>query len=198
MKVAAKAQWDPSAQVKAPSPPPAVAIIAPKSCGFDVQKTLSLNSGFEFSQSNTHVVCPNGPVNLFTDALVGPGLSCTVAYVSFQWKGNGCWSVGVIPETEARNNGYLKIQCSSSGAVGRNNWSLGCDLPKLPMPENETITMLVHAAQRKWYVLVPGQPLVVQDIPASQFPLRLAFCGYKGATFQLMPGDIPPAIKSLL
>ncbi len=145
-------------------------------------------------------------MNLFTDALVGPGLPCTVAYVSFQWKGsNDSWCVGVIPETEARNNKYFKIQCSSPGAVGRNNNISVCDLPKLPMPqgknsvnENETITMLVHAAQRKWYVLVPGQPLVVQDIPASQFPLRLAFCGYRGATFQLMPGDIPPAIKSLL
>ena len=192
--------------MKTPSQPPAVAIIAPKSCGFDVQKTLSLNSGLKFSQSNTHVVCPSGPVNLFTDALVGPGLPCTVAYVSFQWKGgNSSWCVGVIPETEAGNNRYLKKQCSSTGAVGRSNYMTGCDLPKLPMPqgqtsvnENETITMLVHAAQRKWYVLVPGQPLVVQDIPASQFPLRLAFCCHSRMAFQLMPGDIPPAIKSLL
>jgi hypothetical protein len=64
--------------------------------------------------------------------------------------------------------------------------------------ENETITMLVHAVQRKWYVLVPGQPLLVQDIPASQFPLRLAFCGFRDTRIQLMAGDIPAAIKSLL
>ena len=203
VKATAKALWDSSAQVKAPSPPPAVAILVPKSCGFDVAKTLSLKSGFKFSQSDTHVVCPSGPVNLLTDALVGPGLPCTVAFVSFVYcGGNNSWSVGVIPEAQAGNANYLYK--SSPGTVGRNNMS-GSNLPKLPMPqgkssvnENETITMLVHAVQRKWYVLVSGQPLVVEDIPASQFPLRLAFCGHNCVNIQLIPGDIPAAIKSLL
>jgi hypothetical protein len=66
------------------------------------------------------------------------------------------------------------------------------------MSEDETITKLVHAVQRKWCVLVPGQPLVVQDIPASQFPLTLAFSGDNQATLQLIPDGTTAAIKSLL
>ncbi len=64
------------------------------------------------------------------------------------------------------------------------------------MSEDETITKLAHAVKQKWCVLVPGQPLVVQDIPASQFPLTLAFSDGNQAT--LLPDGITAAIKSLL
>ena len=113
------------------------------------------------------------------------------------------WGYSSINKNHAFPRNSTRLLCISSPSVVGCQNIMACALHKLPKPqgshsmsEDETITKLVHAVQRKWCVLVPGQPLVVQDIPSSQFPLTLAFSGDNQATLQLIPDGITAAIKT--
>ncbi len=66
-----------------------------------------------------------------------------VAYLNFQYKawkgGNNSLSVGVVPESQSGDAGYL---WKTTGAIGRYNSGGGSVLPQLPMPADQTITTL--------------------------------------------------------
>jgi hypothetical protein len=195
-----------SAAAPAPAPAPAPVKHPPIACAADIQKTQSGIVGtvwrtpfFTFTKSYTHVIFPYG-ITMYTDALVGPGLQCTVAYLNFQYiGGNIRWAVGVVPESQSGDTMYL---WKTTGAIGRHNCPVDmphdCALPQLSMPANQTITTAVDAVRGKWYLAVPGKPLVVQDVPPSHFPLRLAICGHMDVTMHLVGGALPAEMQRLL
>ena len=69
-------------------------------CKFDCSKTRVLNCDFKFSNDDSKVEFPNGPVVCLTDVVVGPQLQCKRAHISLlTLQGNHAWSVGIVPES---------------------------------------------------------------------------------------------------
>ncbi len=165
---------------------------------FDVPKTISQPNGgrgFRFSENDSQVTYPNGPISLFTQAVVGPHTPLKFAHFSFKYiGGNEAWSVGVIPESQSHNTDVL---WRSREAIGRVNGSHGSHLRSFQTNRGDTMTTCIDAVQSLWFLSVNGTVVAREHIPPHYFPVRLGFCGHNGSTFQLIPGaEVPPEVLS--
>ena len=162
---------------------------------FDVPKTISQPNGrgFRFSENDSQVSYPNGPISLFTQAVVGPHTPLKFAHFSFKYLGgNDAWSVGVIPESQSENP---EVLWRSRDAIGRVNGSHGSHLRSFQPNRGDTLASCIDAVQSVWFLSVNGAVVAREHIPPSCFPVRLGFCGHNGSTFQLIPGaEVPPEI----
>ena len=85
-------------------------------CKFDCSKTRVLNCDFKFSNDDSKVEFPNGPVVCLTDVVVGPQLQFKRAHISLLvLQGNPAWSVGIVPESIVES----AICVSSASLAGR-------------------------------------------------------------------------------
>ena len=106
---------------------------------FDVAKSKSIDSGFNFEGENK-VSFPSGPVILFGDTVVGE--ETAESFWSFIFRGgNSAWSCGLVPETESRNKDWLWKRASS---IGQYHSGSGCALKQQSMPESTTVTVYVN------------------------------------------------------
>ena len=167
--------------------PSAAAPIAPQkpqiaTCGVDQALTFSLDSGFSFSTpspSETDVHFPNGPVNLFTNVVVGKTAS-TSARVSFiPQSGNSAWAVGVIPEYQQSDRSVIW-----SSSIGWNRGGSGTRTASAASEfsgaESQSLVcaVSVDSILCELTLEVNGAVVGKQTLQPSMFPLRLGICGH--------------------
>jgi hypothetical protein len=164
---------------------------------FDVPKTISQPNGrgFRFSENDSQVTYPNGPISLFTQAVVGPHTPLKFAHFSFKYLGgNDAWSVGVIPESQSHNPDVL---WRSRDTIGRASGAHGSALRSFQPNRGDAVASCIDAVQSLWFLSVNGTVVAREHIPPNYFPARLGFCGHNGSTFQLISGaEVPPEVLS--
>jgi hypothetical protein len=166
-----------------------------ESCKFDTALTLSIDSGFSFSENDSAVKFPNGPVICFSDIVCGPTCTSKFVYLCFKYTGsNEAWSIGVVPESKVNDKNYL-WKCPQ--AVGRYNAGSGCVLQSLSIPTDATIIMCIDALEAVWILYVSGREVCRQDIPPDHFPCRFGINGHNGSRFKLVVDEEPPDFLSV-
>ncbi len=174
-----------------------IAIESIAATGFDVPKTLGQPNGrgFRFTKNDLQVTFPNGPISLFTQAVVGPRSPVNFAHFSFKYLGgNDAWSVGVIPENQSQSPTVL---WGARGIVGRmkGGGSFGSSLPPFQCNSSDTLTSCIDAVQAIWFLCVNGKIVAREPIPLHYFPVTHGICGHNGSSFESMPNsEVPPEV----
>jgi hypothetical protein len=130
---------------------------------FDVAKSKSLDSGFNFEGENK-VTFPNGPVILFGDTVVGE--ETAESFWSFIFRGgNSAWSCGLVPETESHNKDCLWKRANS---IGQHHSGSGCALKQQSMPESATVTVYVNFTSKTAMFFGEGALTCTVEVPESE------------------------------
>jgi hypothetical protein len=151
-------------------------------CSVDESLTLSQNYGFNFSKPSTletDVHFPSGPVNLFTDIVVGKA-SCTNARFSFIPRGgNSAWAVGIIPESQQSDKNAIWSSAIGwhRGGGGVRNQSMSSEFGSA---ESQSLicTVSVDSTRLELTLEINGAVVSTQALQISMFPLRLGICGH--------------------
>jgi len=166
---------------------------------FDVPKTVGQPNGrgFRFSKNDSFVAFPNGPISLFTQALIGPHTPVKFAHFSFKYAGgNEAFSIGAIPESQSHDPNVI---WGSPGVVGRINRGSygGSGLKAFPSNQGDTLTTCIDAVQGLWFLCVNGKIVAREQIPPHYFPVRHGICGHNGSQFELIPhAEVPAEVVS--
>jgi len=160
-------------------------------CGVDQALTLSLDSGFSFtpSTSETDVHFPCGPINLFTNVVVGKTASTSARFSFIPQSGNSAWAVGVIPESQQSDKSVIwssPIGWHRSGSGTRTASAAS----EFGSAESQSLVcaVSVDSILCELTLEVNGAVVGKQTLQPSMFPLRLGMCGHSSTRVRVIHG----------
>jgi hypothetical protein len=186
---------------------PALLPLTPQvpSCSVDEPLTLSHDSGFNFSNlstSETDVEFPCGPVNLFSNMVVGMAASTSARFSFIPRGGNSAWAVGIIPESRQSDENVIWESPIGwhRGGSGVRNASMSSEFSRAES-HSLVCTVAVDSTRLELTLEIAGTVMGKQALQPSMFPLRIGICGHNGTTVRAVGGGatIPvlPAAKDV-
>ena len=184
---------------------PALLPVIPQvpSCSVDEPLTLSHDSGFNFSNlstSETDVHFPCGPVNLFSNIVVGMAASKSARFSFIPRGGNSSWAVGIIPESRQSDKNVIWQSSIGWNPGGSANASMSSEFSRAES-QSSVCTVAVDSTRLELTLEIAGTVVGKQALQPSMFPLRLGICGHNGTKVRAVGGGatIPvlPAAKDV-
>ena len=171
---------------------PALLPVTPQvpSCSVDEPLTLSHDSGFNFSNlstSETDVHFPCGPVNLFSNIVVGMAASKSARFSFIPRGGNSSWAVGIIPESRQSDKNVIWQSSIGWNPGGSANASMSSEFSRAES-QSSVCTIAVDSTRLELTLEIAGTVVGKQALQPSMFPLRLGICGHNGTKVRAVGG----------
>ena len=151
--------------------------------GFDVTAAKGAG-GFKFTEDNTSVAFPVGPITAYSDFTVGSGI-CTKLTWTIRVRGNSSWCIGVVPVANVGERDFLYR--SPSATVGFT--SAGCTsgtMAKADMHDKQVKVVVDTKAMTATFSVdgtVLGAP---KSLSHAQLPAKLGLCGFNGTVVEII------------
>ena len=104
-------------------------------------------------------------------------------YFNSNFRARSAWACGLVPDSATGNKNVL---WDRKGSIGRYFSGMGCSFEKIVAPPSVDVTVFVHFESKTCKFCLDGLVVAVQNnVPSSEFPLRLGVCGHSGTNFAI-------------